>query len=66
MKLPKPEIIKELRKQCQISQIELAGNLNMDQSSISRIENGLMDPPYLKMRKIFNFFIDNYPELFPD
>lgn len=66
MKLPKTEIIKELRKQCQISQIELAENLNMKQSTISRIENGLMDPPYSKMRKIFNFFVDKYPELFPD
>ena len=66
MKLPNTELIKELRKQCQISQIELAEKLNMKQSTISRIENGLTDPPYSKMRKILNFFVEEYLELFPD
>ncbi|TFF99474.1 MAG: helix-turn-helix domain-containing protein [Promethearchaeota archaeon] len=53
--LPKLEEIKVLRKNLNISQEELAVQCNLTQSTVSRIENGKEDPPYSKVKRIFNF-----------
>lgn len=53
--LPKLEELKELRKNLGISQKELANKCNLTQSTISRIENGKEDPPYSKVKLIYNF-----------
>ena len=53
--LPELSEIKSLRKSLNISQKELGEMLNIPQSTISRIENGSMDPPYSKIRKIYTF-----------
>jgi len=47
--------IKNLRKSLNISQKDLAEKLQMSQSTISRIENGTMDPPYSKFKIIYEF-----------
>ena len=46
--LPDLTKIKELRKKLYISQKELGQKLGIQQSTISRIENGTIDPPYSK------------------
>ncbi len=53
--LPSLNDIKRLRKKLNISQKELGEELNIPQSTISRIENGTIDPPYSKLKKIFEF-----------
>jgi len=53
--LPDPLEIKTLRKSLNISQKELGEKLNISQSTISRIENGTMDPPYSKFKQIYEF-----------
>lgn len=63
--MPKPTIIKDLRKRFNISQIELERKLKIPQSTISRIENGVMNPPYSIIKKIFNFFLEYDSTLFP-
>lgn len=56
--LPELAKLRHLRKQLDISQTELAYELNIPQSSISRIENGTIDPPYSKVKKIYNYLIN--------
>ena len=53
--LPSVTEIKELRKNLNISQKELAKICGCTQPVISRIESGDIDPPYSKARKIFEF-----------
>jgi predicted transcriptional regulator len=53
--LPDFSQIKNLRKSLNISQKELGEKLNLSQSTISRIENGSMDPPYSKFKIIYEF-----------
>ena len=53
--LPDSSQIRNLRKSLNISQKELAEELNVSQSTISRIENGTMDPPYSKFKLIYEF-----------
>ncbi|MFW9820743.1 MAG: CBS domain-containing protein [Candidatus Thorarchaeota archaeon] len=53
--LPSLSDIKHLRKKLNISQKELGEELNIPQSTISRIENGTIDPPYSKLKKIFEY-----------
>ena len=53
--LPSLSEIKRLRKKLNISQKELALELKLTQSTISRIESGLIDPPYTKFKLIFEF-----------
>jgi predicted transcriptional regulator len=53
--LPDLSEIKSLRKKLNISQKELGEKLDIPQSTISRIENGSMDPPYSKIKKIYSF-----------
>lgn len=53
--LPELAEIKSLRKSLNISQKELGETLNIPQSTISRIENGSMDPPYSKIKKIYTY-----------
>jgi len=53
--LPNLSRIKYLRKKLNISQKELGEKLDISQSTISRIENGDMDPPYSKVKKIIEF-----------
>ena len=53
--LPDFAVIKYLRKSLNISQKELGIELGIAQSTISRIENGTMDPPYSKFKKIYEF-----------
>ncbi len=53
--LPKLEEIKELRKNLNISQRDLANMCGLTQSTISRIENAKEDPPYSKVKQIFNY-----------
>jgi len=64
--LPDLKIIKKLRKQFGMTQKELAEAVNLKQSTISRTENGIIDPPYSKVRIIFNYFIKKNPYLFPN
>ena len=45
--------IKRLRKKLNISQKELGFLCDIPQSTISRIENNSIDPPYSKVKKIF-------------
>ena len=53
--LPECSQIKTLRKKLNISQKELGEKLQISQSTISRIENGTMDPPYSKFKVIYEF-----------
>jgi len=53
--LPDFSQIKYLRKRLNISQKELGEKLQISQSTISRIENGTMDPPYSKFKIIYEF-----------
>ena len=53
--LPDYTQIKNLRKSLNISQKELGEKLQLSQSTISRIENGTMDPPYSKFKLIYEF-----------
>jgi len=53
--LPDSSQIKNLRKSLNISQKELGEKLKISQSTISRIENGEMDPPYSKFKQIYEF-----------
>ena len=53
--LPDHFQIKNLRKSLNISQKELAEYLQLSQSTISRIENGTMDPPYSKFKMIYEY-----------
>ncbi|MEJ2248316.1 MAG: CBS domain-containing protein [Candidatus Lokiarchaeota archaeon] len=53
--LPDQKIIKELRERLNISQSKLGEELDIVQSTISRIENGSIDPPYSKFKKIFEY-----------
>ncbi len=63
---PEVTIIKELRKQFGMTQKDLAKAVNLEQSAISRFENGIIDPHYSKLRIIFNYFLKQDPYLFPD
>jgi predicted transcriptional regulator len=51
--LPPLSELKRLRKKLNISQKELALELNLTQSTISRIESGMIDPPYTKFKMIY-------------
>jgi len=53
--LPSLHDIKRLRKKLEISQNELGTILNIPQSTISRIENATIDPPYSKLKKIYEY-----------
>lgn len=53
--LPDPKVIKILRKKLDISQKSLGEKLRIPQSTISRIESGMIDPPYSKFKKIYEF-----------
>ncbi|MFX0038987.1 MAG: CBS domain-containing protein [Promethearchaeota archaeon] len=53
--LPSLSELKRLRKKLNISQKELGKVLNIPQSTISRIENATIDPPYSKLKKIYEF-----------
>ncbi len=57
--LPGPKLIKKLRQINNISQQELANITNLTQSTISRIENGDVDPPYSKYKKILEVLLSN-------
>jgi predicted transcriptional regulator len=53
--LPDISIIKELRKKLNISQKELGEKLGIQQSTISRIEHGTIDPPFSKFKCIYEY-----------
>ncbi|HEC38195.1 MAG TPA: CBS domain-containing protein [bacterium] len=53
--LPGTREIKNLRKKLNINQKELGKKLRIPQSTISRIENRRIDPPYSKFKKIYEF-----------
>lgn len=53
--LPAISQIKRLRKALNITQKKLAKEIGLTQSTISRIENGTMDPPYTKFKLIYEF-----------
>ncbi|MFX0077308.1 MAG: CBS domain-containing protein [Candidatus Hermodarchaeota archaeon] len=55
--LPDFTQLKDLRKRLNISQKELGEKLQISQSTISRIENGTMDPPYSKFKLIYEFLV---------
>ena len=48
--------LKELRKQRKISQLKLAMDLNMNQNSISRYENGEREADYQTLIKFGDYF----------
>ncbi|MHA2394152.1 MAG: CBS domain-containing protein [Promethearchaeota archaeon] len=56
--LPPLSEIKRLRKKLNISQKELANELKLAQSTISRIESGTIDPPYTKFKIIYEYLED--------
>lgn len=53
--MPELSEIKSMRKSLNISQKELGEILSIPQSTISRIENGSIDPPYSKIKKIYSY-----------
>ncbi len=52
--IPTPEEIKKLRKEANLTQIELAELANVSQSLIARIEKGNVDPRVSTLKKILN------------
>lgn len=48
--------LRELRKKKGISQLKLAMDLNMNQNSISRYENGEREADYVTLIKIADYF----------
>lgn len=48
--------LKYLREQKGISQLKLAMDLNMNQNSISRYENGIREADYTTLIKIADYF----------
>jgi len=48
--------LKELRKSRNISQLKLAIDLNMNQNSISRYENGVREADYATLIKFADYF----------
>lgn len=48
--------LKELRKQRKISQLKLALDLNMNQNSISRYENGEREADYATLIRFADYF----------
>jgi predicted transcriptional regulator len=54
-KFPLVSEIRPLRKKLDISQKELADEMKLTQSTISRIESGSVDPPYSKVKNIFEY-----------
>jgi len=57
---PLPDLIeiKQIRRKLNISQRDLEEELNIPQATISRIENGIGNPSYLSVKKIFDY-LDN-------
>ena len=53
--LPSLSDIKRLRKKLNISQKTLGEKLKLSQSIISRIESGAVDPPYSKLKRIYEY-----------
>jgi predicted transcriptional regulator len=53
--LPTLSDIKRLRKKLNITQKDLGETLDIPQSTISRIENASIDPPYSKLKKIYEY-----------
>jgi predicted transcriptional regulator len=53
--LPPLSEIKRFRKKLDISQKDLADEMKLTQSTISRIESGTVDPPYSKVKNIFEY-----------
>ena len=54
-RFPSLNEIKQLRKKLNISQKELGLICGIPQSTISRIESGTVDPPYSKVKNIFEY-----------
>ena len=52
------EIVKILRKKNNISQIELADELDVSQSYLSKIEKNVREPSMDVLKKMAGFFID--------
>lgn len=48
--------LKELREKSGISQLKLAMDLNMNQNSISRYENGVREADYATLIKFADYF----------
>ena len=48
--------LKQLRKEKGVSQLKLAMDLNMNQNSISRYENGVRQADYTTLIKIADYF----------
>lgn len=52
--LPRPEDIKRLRKNANLTQVELARRARVSQSLIARIESGTVDPRISTLRRILD------------
>jgi len=53
--LPDLKEIKNLRRKLDLSQKELEKALNIPQATISRIENGIGNPSYITVKKIYDY-----------
>jgi prophage antirepressor-like protein/transcriptional regulator with XRE-family HTH domain len=60
--LPSPEKIRHLRNELNLTQSELEQETGIPQSTISRIENEMTDPPYHKVKKIYEFLYEKFKE----
>lgn len=58
--LPRPEDVKRLRKDANLTQVELARRAKVSQSLIARIESGTVDPRISTLRRILDVISESY------
>lgn len=58
--LPRSEDIKKLRKEANLTQVELAKRAKVSQSLIARIESGTVDPRVSTLRRILEVITESY------
>lgn len=63
MKRTLPKLFRYVRRQKRLNQAQFAKALGVTQSTISRVENGLMEPGYVLIRRFYAFAGKNMEEL---